>query len=290
MASDPARMQQANVHVVQPGYFEAMRSRIIEGRVFTEEDNNPDSRAIVIDDQLAAKAFPQGDAVGKRILARVRTPEPEWYDIIGVVAHQRHATYTSAGREAIFYSDGYMGFNRTPRWAVRTAGNPESVAKAVRAALTSIDARLLVTEMQPMTRMIAASTATTRFALTIITIFAAVAALLAAVGLYGVLSTVVRQRTAEIGVRMAFGAPRKSILQLIIGHGLVLSTIGIAVGLAGAVGLTRIMGTLLVGVGPTDPLTFGAIAVVFSLIAAAASWVPARRAAALEPTAALREE
>ncbi len=130
----------------------------------------------------------------------------------------------------------------------------------------------------------------TRFALALIGVFAVIAAVLAAVGLYGVLSTTVRQRTAEIGVRMAFGAPHHSIFGLMIGEGLKLSAAGIAFGLLAAYLLTRVMNSMLVGVGATDPMTFGAIVLVFFVIAGVASWLPARRAASLEPTIALREE
>jgi putative ABC transport system permease protein len=132
--------------------------------------------------------------------------------------------------------------------------------------------------------------APTRFALTLIGIFAGVAAALAAVGLYGVLSTAVRQRTAEIGIRMTFGASRNSIVQMIVGHGLRLSAAGIGIGLVGALALTRVMQSLLVGVAPTDPITFVTIAVFFLGVAALACWLPALRAGGLDPNVVLREE
>jgi ABC-type antimicrobial peptide transport system permease subunit len=129
-----------------------------------------------------------------------------------------------------------------------------------------------------------------RFTATLIAIFAAVAVMLAAVGLYGVLSTIVRQRTAEIGMRMVFGAPRASILNLVVGEGLRLSAVGILIGLVGALTITRVMASLLVGVTPTDPVTFAAIVALFGIIAATASWIPARRASRLDPMSAIREE
>ena len=141
-----------------------------------------------------------------------------------------------------------------------------------------------------MQALVSRAMAPTRFALVLIGVFAAIAAVLAAVGLYGVLSTTVRQRTAEIGVRMAFGAPQGSIFRLLIGEGLKLSAAGVTVGLIAAFLLTRVMTSMLVGVGATDPVTFGAMVLLFLVIAALASWVPARRAAALQPTIALREE
>ena len=155
--------------------------------------------------------------------------------------------------------------------------------------MAKTDPTLLVTDVAPMETLVSRAQAHTRFTLLLIGVFAVIAALLVAVGLYGVLSTVVRQRTAEIGVRMALGAAPGRILGLVVGHGLRLSAAGIGVGLVAALALTRLMTTMLVGVKPTDPLTFGTMAIVFFVLAAISSWLPARRAAALDPTVALRE-
>jgi ABC-type antimicrobial peptide transport system permease subunit len=144
--------------------------------------------------------------------------------------------------------------------------------------------------MQPVEALVDHAQASTRFALILISIFAVIAAVLAGVGLYGVLSTSVQQRTTEIGVRTAMGAGPEQIFQLVVGQGLRLSGIGIAAGLIGAFALTRLLRAMLVGVKATDPATFGMVAIVFLLVAAAASWLPARRAAALDPVRALREE
>jgi putative ABC transport system permease protein len=176
------------------------------------------------------------------------------------------------------------------RWVIRTAGDPARMGPAVRAAISAIDPLVPVAELKPMTDYLDRARAPTRFALVLIGIFAIVAAVLTAVGLYGVLSSVVRQRTAEIGVRMAFGAPRGTIFRLVIGQGLKLSGVGIAAGLVGALWLTQAMTKMLVGVKATDPVTFASMAAVFLVIAAAACWLPARRASALDPTVALREE
>jgi putative ABC transport system permease protein len=149
---------------------------------------------------------------------------------------------------------------------------------------------MLINDMLPMDTLVEKAQAGTRFSLVLIGIFATIAGLLAAVGLYGVLSTVVRQRTSEIGVRMALGAAPRSIFNLVVGHGLRLTALGIVAGIAAALGLTRAMTTMLIGVKPTDPPTFASIVVVFSLIAVLACWFPAHRAARLDPTMALREE
>jgi len=289
-AADPAKFQQANVHFVLPGYFEAMRTRLIAGRTYTEADNRGDATGIVIDQRLAEKAFPGESAIGKRLLVRVRSQEPEWLDVIGVVAHQRHETLTADGREAIFFPDGFVGHGAAGRWAVRTTGDPSQLAPAVRALVKELDPRLPISEVQPFQVLVDRARGPTRFALVLIGVFAGVAAVLAAVGLYGVLATAVRQRTAEIGVRMAFGAPTRSIFRLVIGEGMRLSVVGIALGLIAAVALTRVMQNLLVGVRPTDPATFATVVALFLVIAAAACWIPARRAAGLAPTEALRGE
>jgi len=288
--TDPSKFQQANVHVILPGYFKVMRSKFIEGRDFTEADNNPNAVLAIIDRNFAAKAFPGQSAVGKRLYVRVRSNDPEWFEVIGVVDRERHETLAADSREAMFLTDGLFGHGAVARWVLRTNGDPNALVPAVRAAIREVDRQMPVSEVQPMTAFVDRAMASTRFALALIATFAAIAVVLAAVGLYGVLSTVVRQRTAEIGVRMAFGANTSSIFQLVIGHGLRLSAIGIALGAVGALALTRGMKTMLVGVRPTDPLTFVAIAVLFMAVAAVSSWIPARRAAGLDPNVALREE
>ena len=288
--TDPTRFQAVDFQLVLPGYFDTMRTRLIAGRTFTDADNSPDRNLAVVDQMLAQKAFPGQSAVGKRILIRIRTPEPEWVEVIGVVAHQRDSSLAETGREQIYFTDGFLRHGVANRWAIRTAGNPAALAGAVRGAIGQLDPHLLIAELQPMDVLVGKAQAGTKFSLLLIGTFAMIAALLAAVGLYGVLATVVRQRTAEIGVRMALGAAPLRIFGLVVGGGMQLSGAGIIIGLLAALGLTRWMSSMLVGVKPADPLTFAAMTVVFLAIAAVASWLPARRAAALDPTAALRED
>jgi putative ABC transport system permease protein len=288
--TDPSKFQAVDFQIVLPGYFEVLRTPLIAGRTFTDADNAPDRMLVLIDQMLAAKAFPGESAIGKRLLIRIRTPEPEWVEVIGVVAHQRDTSLAVAGREQIYFTDGFLGHGTVDNWAIRTAGDPAKYAPAVRAAIARLDPHLLIAEMQPMDALVEHAQASTRFSLLLIGVFASVAALLAGVGLYGVLSTVVRQRTPEIGVRMALGAAPAAIFSLVVGQGLRLSAAGIALGLVAAFELTRAMTSMLVGVKATDPATFASMAVLFFAIAAIASWLPARRAAGLDPTAALREE
>jgi putative ABC transport system permease protein len=288
--SNPAAFHQGTVHFVLPGYFEAIGGRLIAGRTFTAEDNREDREVIVIDERLAAMAFPNQSPIGKRILARVRTDDPVWYEIIGVVGHQRHLSLSGPTREAIYFADGYMGHFAVNRWAVRSTVDSAAAAASIRDAIRKINPRIIITELQPMSAFIDRAMAPTRFALFLVSVFAAVAAVLAAVGLYGVLATTVRQRTSEIGVRIAFGAHSSSIFRLVLLQGLRLSAIGLVIGLVVAAATTGVMRSMLVGVAPTDPATFAAIAALFIAVAAIACWLPARRAARLDPITALREE
>jgi putative ABC transport system permease protein len=242
----------------------------------------------VIDQLLAARAFPNQSAVGQRI----RTPFPNGplAEVIGVVRHQRFSSVADPGTETVYFSEGFAGIGVSRYWAIRTAGDPAKYAAAVRAELTKVDRQLVLSKVQTMESLVDRDQAGTRFSLLLIGLFAAIAVLLASVGLYGVLASLVRQRTAEIGVRMALGADPAGIFQLIVGQGLQLSLVGIALGLLAAFGLTRAMTSMLVGVRPIDPLTFAGMALLFLLIAAIASWLPARRAASLDPSTALREE
>lgn len=289
-ATDPAKFQQATAYFIQPNFFTFAKTPIVAGRAFTDADNRPEARVIIIDELIAAQVFPNGNAIGQRMLARVISNEAEPFEVIGVVKHQRHTTMMNDGEEGMYFPDGYGGFGPAFRWAVRTSANPEAIAGAIRSTLAEQDRRLLLTEPRTWRSYLDQQIAPTRFALILIGVFAGVAAVLAMIGLYGVLATTVRQRTTEIGVRMAFGASRSHILSLIIGQGLRLSAGGIALGVIAAIALTRVMASLLVGVTATDPPTFVAMAALFALVAAFAAWIPARRAAALNPNVALRDE
>ena len=287
---DPSRFQATEFQVVLPGYFETMRTPVLDGRTFTDEDNLPGRNRVVIDDKLAKKAFPGESAVGKRILIRIRTPEPEWVEVIGVVAHQRTTSLSEPGREQVYFADAFMGSGFVRSWAIRTSGNAGNYSEEVRAAIKGIDSHLLITNMETAESVVNRAQAGTRFSLLLISVFALIAVTLAGIGLYGVLSTVVRQRTAEIGVRMALGAERGDILRLIVLQGLRLSVVGIVIGVVAAFGLGRVITAMLVGVKPTDPATFAGVTVVFLAISTLAAWIPARRASILDPTKALREQ
>jgi ABC-type antimicrobial peptide transport system permease subunit len=242
------------------------------------------ANTVIIDDQAAALAFPNENAIGKQILSRIAGPEPLLYTIVGVVKHLRHTTLVGEEKESLYFQGNFGN-----AWLLRTSSDPVAVAGPVRAALREVDPQLLVTEMEPLSENVSRAMAATRFALGLISVFAALAAVLAAIGLYGVLANLVRQRASEIGVRMAFGAQPSTIFKLILSQGMVLSAAGVGAGLIGAFWLTRAMDKMLINVTPTDPVTYGAIVVLFFVIAAAACIIPARRAAGLQPNVALRE-
>jgi putative ABC transport system permease protein len=286
---DPGKFLAADFQVVLPGYFETVGTPLLAGRTFIDSDNAPDRKLVIVDQALAAKAFPAANAVGNRILVRINTPVAEWVEIVGVVGHVRTTALAQPGREQLYITDGYLGHGAVERWALRVEGEPARYAAAVRSAVAQQDRSLVVTELESAEEIVGRAQAPTRFQLLLIGAFAVLAALLAGVGLYGVLATVVRQRTAEIGVRMAMGAPPRAIFGLIVGQGLRLSAAGIAAGMLAAFALTRVMTSMLIGIKPTDPLTFAVMIVFFAAIATLAAWLPARRAALLDPTVALRD-
>jgi putative ABC transport system permease protein len=287
---DPSKFQAADLQIVLPGYFEAMGTKLLAGRTFTQDDSSPDKNLLVVDQALAAKAFPNESAVGKRILFRARTPEAQWGEIIGVVTHQRNTSLLEPGREQLYVADGYFNNRAANWWALRTDGDPAALSTAVREVVSRQGKETFINQLQSMDSLVTQAQAQTRFSLLLIGVFSTIAALLAAVGLYGVLATSVRQRTAEIGVRMALGAAPARIFRLMVGKGLYLSAIGIGIGVLAAFGLTRVLSSMLLEVKPTDPITFASVAVLFLIIAFLASWLPALRAAGLDPTTALRNE
>ncbi len=293
--SDPSKFQAADLQVVLPGYFETMGSRLIEGRTFTAQDSSLDRKLAIIDQPLARKAFGAESAIGKRILVRVRSPEPEWVEVVGVVAHQANTSLAEPGREQIYVPDAFVGFGQASIWTLRTRVSGDGSADnlqlppQIREALRKIDSRALILRAVTMNTLVRQAQSATRFQLLLISLFAGVAALLAAVGLYGVLSTVVRQRSAEIGLRMALGASSTKVFLLIVGQGLRWGAAGVLIGALASMGLTRMMTTMLVGVEPTDPSTLVFTAMAFLAIAFAAAWIPARRAAKFEPMGAMRD-
>jgi len=290
-AADATLQRQADARFVLPGYFAAMKTRLVEGREFTDGDNRPDVNVVVIDTQLAAKLFPGKSAVGQRIFAPRVGPgiQTRPFEVIGVSEVQRSAELARAGREALFFADGRAGSGLARRWVVRSAGAATAIAGPTRAAVAAVDPTTPLADEQPLTAYVDAAMGPTRFVLVLIGVFGGIAATLAVVGLYGVLSTLVTERTAEIGLRMSLGADRSSVFRLVVGHGLRFAVVGLALGVPMAVLLARASEAMLVGVVPTDLPTLLTVTAGFVAVVTAACAIPALRASRIAPLDALRQ-
>ncbi len=289
--TDETAYGQADYRVITPGYFETMQTRLLAGREFSAaEFRDPGHETVMVDAKLANILWPDEDPIGQRMLIRVQTVDPQWVEVVGVVEHQRASTLAEDGRETVYFTSRYVGVVGNLTWIVRTSVDPESIAAQARAQVALMDPQLPMAEVRTLQSYVDQAAAPTRFALVLIGVFAVVALALASVGLYSVLAYIVRQRTAEIGVRMAFGAERGHIMRLIVGQGMVPTLAGIGIGVLGAFWLTQFMASMLVGIPPNDPITFAGIAVLFAGVAMLASYVPARRATRVDPLVALRDE
>jgi putative ABC transport system permease protein len=258
--------------------------------VFTDADRTNSLRYVVVDETLARRTWPGERAAGKRLMIRFGTPDYEPVEVMGVVEHQRSETLAEEGRETIYYHDAAAGGPGNLSWLVRTDGSPSTLASGARRVLADLDPLLPMSAVRVLQADVDAAMGPTRFALVLIGVFGVTALVLAAVGLYGVLAYTVRQRTAEIGIRMTFGAGGRTILGLVVSQGLRLAALGVGIGVIAALGLTRVIASRLVGVEATDPLTFVAVAATFLAIAALACAVPAVRATRVDPLSALRIE
>lgn len=277
-----------NWNIVTPGYFATLGVRIISGRSFTERDRRESTPVIIINETLANRYFAGQNPIGGRITPGFATNTAR--EIIGVVATERHGGLGTDPHNGV-----YVPFAQLPRagqltFLVRTPSDPAALTNAVRQTINAIDPALAVFQAQPMADVVAQSVASPRFSTVLLTTFAAVALTLAAVGLYGVISHTVSQRTREIGIRVALGATRGDVLQMIVGRGLALAGVGIATGLAAAVVIVRLFATLLYGVTATNLPTYALSGLLLLAVGALASYIPARRAMRLDPVRALRVE
>jgi predicted permease len=284
-------------YIVEPGYLKAMGIPLLRGRFFTVQDDEHSPLVVVIDEIFAQKYFLNQNPIGKRIHLN-QSHQPA--EIVGVVGHVKQWGMDTDDQQSLRSGlyipclqmpDDFIAM--TPSGSavvVRSEGNPPGLLDSIRHVNAQISNQQVIFGVQTMDSIISDSMASRRFSMILLVVFAVLALLLASVGIYGVISYVVGQRTNEIGIRMALGAHQRNILLLILGRGGKLAGLGVAIGLAAALGLTRLMATLLYGIGATDPLTFAGVAVLLTMVALAACYIPARRAANLDPTVALRYE
>jgi predicted permease len=291
----PGREAKGDLQVVSHGAFEAMGTRLVRGRWFTQADTMTSVPVAVVNETMARTYWTDPAAVlGGRIRLGSAAARP-WATVVGIVADERHNGVTEIIREKFFiphiqWPVATSGGDpiRSVFVVARTSGDPLSVAGAVRDEIRQMDASLPVADVRSMNEVVAAALATPRLTGFLLGAFAAIALALAAVGIYGVLAYLVSQRTQEIGIRLALGAGRSQVIGMVLWHGLSLAAVGIVVGLIGAVALTRLMQSQLYEVRPNDPFTFAAVAATQLLIALWASFLPARRAARVSPVIALR--
>ncbi len=295
--SSDSEMKSSLFYAVQPDYLNVMRTPLLRGRFLTPQDNEHSPAVIVIDEQFARLAFGNQDPIGRRVNFDILNTSPE---IVGVVGHVKQWGLGENAQSPVL-AQFYLPISQIPDQflplmsrgtgaLIRTAGPPLSAVGAVRQAVEQYNSQLVMYDTQTMDSIISDSLAARRFSMVLLGIFAGLALVLSAVGIYGVISYISSQRTHEIGVRMALGAQPADVLRMIVGQGAGLALIGVAIGIAAAFGLTRLMGKMIFGISAHDPLTFAAVAVVLSAVAVIACYFPARRATRTDPLVALRYE
>jgi predicted permease len=273
-------------------YFDVMEIPLLRGRLFNEHDTRETPRVVVIDDHMADVLWPDEDPIGKRLRrggmdADANAP---WLTVVGIVGRIKQYTLDERDSRIAMYHPHTQVPSRAMNVVLRSEADPAGLSALAAAEIRRLDPDMPIYNVRTMASRVEESLARRRFAMLLLTLFAGIALVLAAVGTYGVISFLVNQGTREIGIRMALGATPAAIMGLVVWRGMGLAGLGVAIGLAGALIVTRSMHSLLFGVGPTDPLTFGSIAIVLTVAALLASWLPARRAARVDPMVSLRIE
>jgi len=290
-APAPGDYPHPDIHVVSPGYVETLGIRLLRGRSFTEQDTENAPLAGVINAMVARRYFPHEDPLGKRFMFGhpSATNPPKWYTIVGVVSDTKLYGLANPARLEV-----YVAYRQNPRnemrLLVRSTADPAALTSSIREAIHAIDKDQPVFAVATMKQLVSDSVAMRRMTLVLLGLFSGLALILGAIGIYGVISYSVAQRTHDIGIRMALGAPRRDVFRLVVGQGLKLAAIGIAIGIVAAFGLARLMSSLLYGVSTADLETFAGVAILLALVALLASYVPARRAMRVDPMTALRYE
>jgi putative ABC transport system permease protein len=282
----------ANYRAISPHYFRTMGIPLLQGRDVAERDGEAAPTVVVINQTMAQRFWPGEQPLGKRLRLKVKGQQISC-EIVGVVGDVKYAELNAKATPEIYwpYAQNLRpGYTSNMTLVVRTASDPVSMAAAVRSQVQAVDRNQPVFNIKTMEQYVVQAVASWRGATLLLSLFAALALVLAAVGIYSVMSYSVTQRTHEIGVRMALGAEPRDVLRLVVGQGMMLTLIGVIAGLAAAFALTRVMSEMLYGVSPTDPTTFAAIALLLAAVALMASYIPARRATKVDPMVALRYE
>jgi putative ABC transport system permease protein len=276
---------------VAPGYFETMGIPLRRGRLFNAQDMAGAAvRPVVINESLAKRKFPRQDPIGQR-LRMGGEPSRPWDVIVGVVGDVKQTSLAVSQSDAVYVTTAQWLWADGTQWlVVRTRGDAAALAPAIRQAIWTVDKDQPIMRLATMDALLAASAAQRRFALILFEVFALAALVLAAAGIYGVLSGSVAERTREIGVRAALGASRESIFALILRQGMTLTGLGVAIGIAGAIAASEAIASMLFGVSRLDPFTYLGVLVLLLGVSAVACWVPARRAMRVDPMEALRHE
>ena len=287
---DQSDMPDAQNRQATPGFFAAMGIPLVRGRLIERSDDQKAPRVLVVNETFAKRFFQNGDAIGKRIRLGKLTAEFPWATIVGVVGDVRGFALDEAPEPTMYWPVAQIRTTPSLAIVVRTQSDPSALTFTVRDAIAEIDRAQPIYDIQTLDQLVAKSLGQRRFTLTLMVLFGVIALVLSAIGIYGVMAFAVTQRTQEIGIRMALGASAKDVLKMVIGSGMFLAAIGVAVGLIGAFALTRLMASLLFGVSPTDLVTFGLVTAGLLMVALLACYIPARRATKVDPLVALRYE
>lgn len=279
-----------DIRVVSSGFFETLRVPVRAGRTFTPQDRAGSPRVVVVDEGLIRRYWPNEDAIGKRItFGDAADSTAEWREIVGVVGYTKHEGLDAESRVQVYMPLLQQGLPFSDV-VVRTRGDPEAMVSALRARVQEMDRDLPLSRVSTVERLISESFGQRRFSMFLLGLFAALALVLASIGIYGVMSYSVAQRSHEMGLRMALGAARGTVVKLILTQGMSLVALGVGIGLVGAFALTRVLRTQLFGVQPTDPLTYVLVTLLLTAVAVIATLGPALRATRVDPIVALRQE
>ena len=286
----PGELRTANFRWVTPDYFRTLQIPLQRGRAFTERDTKDAPAVAIIDETMARLYFPGANPIGRRFKGSDENETPRPREIVGVVGDVRHSSLDVKPAPHIYFPHAQQGPGLMTV-AVRSVGTqPAALLGLVRREIAAVDPNVPIADIRTMQQMVTSSVAPWRFTMTLLSVFAGVALLLASVGIYGVLAYSVNQRRREIGIRMSLGAQRRDVLQLFLNQGMAVTLLGIAFGLGGAWAATRIMRSLLYSVSPTNPFVFFAVAFGLTMVAFLASYFPARKATRVNPVVALRHE